>query len=173
MNLNSQTVRSAHQRVGCNRQFVRQTGDIDVRSWLSAPQQRLLEATSGAVFADPDGVLGAIRERLAWYPQDVWLFMLASQWRRIDQEEAFVGRTAEAGDELGSRILAARLVRDVVRLAFLQERRSAPYAKWLGTAFRELPIAEELGPHLDAALAATDYARREAALCLAYECVAR
>ena len=50
--------------------------------------------------------------QLAWYPDDVWLWLLACQWRRIDQEEPFVGRTAEVGDELGSRVIAARLVRD-------------------------------------------------------------
>ena len=64
--------------------------------------------------------------------------MLASQWRRIAQEEAFVGRTAEAGDELGSRMVAARLVRDLMRLCFLLERRYPPYSKWLGTAFRRV-----------------------------------
>lgn len=147
--------------------------EIGIRAWLSTPQQLLLEATSGAVFADPGGALAAIRERLAWYPHAVWLYLMASQWRRIAQEEAFVGRTAEARDELGSRILTARLVRDVVRLAFLQERRYAPYAKWLGTAFCTPTVADELAPHLDAALGASEYSRREAALCRAYECVAR
>ncbi|WP_207922548.1 hypothetical protein [Micromonospora sp. KC606] len=33
--------------------------------------------------------------------------------------EAFVGRAAEAGDEVGSRVVAARLVREVMRLCLL------------------------------------------------------
>ena len=37
---------------------------------------------------------------------------------RLDQEEPFVGRTAEVGDDLGSRVLAARLARDVMQLCF-------------------------------------------------------
>jgi len=83
------------------------------------------------------------------------------EWRRIDQEEPFVGRTAEVGDELGSRVVAARLVRDVMRLCFLQERRYAPYSKWLGSAFRELDASSALGDPLLDVLAATDYEARE------------
>ena len=112
------------------------------RDWLAAPQQLLLEVTAGAVFHDGLEELGAVRETLAWYPDDVWLWLLACQWRRLDQEEPFVGRTAEVGDELGSRILAARLARDLMRLCFLLERRYAPYSKWLGSAFARLDAAE-------------------------------
>ena len=147
--------------------------NITVQNWLTTPQQLLLEVTAGAVFHDPDGDLKRVRDKLEWYPNDIWLWLLACQWRRIAQEEAFVGRTAEAGDELGSRIVTTRIVRDLMRLCFLIERRYAPYSKWLGSAFRDLRIASDLTPHLDAALNATDYPAREAALCSAYEYVGR
>ena len=94
----------------------------------------------------PRAELAAVRAALAWYPDDVWLWLLACQWRRLDQEEPFVGRAAEVGDELGSRVVAARLVRDVMRLAFLLERRYAPYSKWLGSAFAQLEAAATLRP---------------------------
>ena len=147
--------------------------DITVENWLTTPQQLLLEVTAGAVFHDPDGDLKRIRSKLEWYPNDIWLWLLACQWRRIAQEETFVGRTAEVGDELGSRILTARIARDLMKLCFLIERRYAPYSKWLGSAFRNLRIAPELAPHLDAALKATDYPARETGLCSAYEYIAR
>jgi Domain of unknown function (DUF4037) len=102
-----------------------------------------------------------VRETLAWYPDDVWLWLLACQWRRLDQEEPFVGRAAEVGDELGSRVIAARLARDVVRLAFLLERRYAPYSKWLGFAFAQLDAAAALRPGLLDVLSAQDYEARE------------
>ncbi|RKU11474.1 hypothetical protein C6502_08185 [Candidatus Poribacteria bacterium] len=145
---------------------------ITVQNWLTTPQQLLLEVTAGAVFHDPDGDLKRVRNKLEWYPNDIWLWMLACQWRRIAQEEAFVGRTAEVGDELGSRILTAQIVRDLMRLCFLIERRYAPYSKWLGSAFRNLHMAPRLAPLLEAALKATDYPTREKALCSAYEYVA-
>lgn len=139
-------------------------GRISSRDWLTVPQQVLLEVTTGAVFHDGLGELNIAREALVWYTDDVWLWLLACQWRRIDQEEPFVGRTAEVGDELGSRIVAGRLARDAVRLCFLQERCYAPYSKWLGSGFRELAAHAEMGERLLGVLAAADYEAREAAL---------
>jgi hypothetical protein len=149
------------------------TAGVTTADWLTTPQQLLLEVVGGAVFHDGVGDLAAARDALAWYPDDVWLWLLACQWRRIEQEEAFVGRTAEAGDELGSRIVAARLARDLIRLCFLIERRYAPYSKWMGTAFAHLTCAADVGPALERALAAPDYPSREARLVDAYEAVAR
>ena len=141
--------------------------------WLATPQQLLLQVTAGGVFHDGLEELGPLREALRWYPDDVWVWLLACQWRRLDQEEPFVGRTAEVGDELGSRIVAARLARDIIRLCFLLERRYAPYSKWLGTAFRTLDAAAAVGPALEAALAASSFAAREEALTEAVEELAR
>jgi len=143
--------------------------EISVQNWLSTPQQTLLETIAGAVFHDDRGELTRVRESLAWYPDELWLWLLACQWRRIDQEEAFVGRTAELGDELGSRVVTARLVRDMMRLGFLLERRYAPYSKWLGSAFQELGVGAAIGGALTAALAAENYANRESALVVAVE----
>lgn len=144
-----------------------------VRDWLAMPQQRLAEVTGGAVFHDGLGTLGAVRARLAWYPDQVWRHLLACQWQRISQEEAFVGRCAEAGDDLGSAVVAGRLVRDLMRLCLLLERTYAPYGKWLGSTFGRLAVAGELAPSLAGALAATEYGAREGHLCDAYEYVAR
>jgi len=49
-------------------------------------------------------------------------------------------------------------------LCFLQERRYAPYSKWLGSAFRRLEAFDALGVDLLKVLEATDYETREAAL---------
>jgi len=138
---------------------------VDLRDWLCTPTQTLATLTAGAVFHDPDGMLARRRAALAWYPDDVWRYVLAAGWLRIGQEEAFVGRTGGTGDDLGSRVVAARLVRDLMRLAFLIERRWAPYSKWLGRAFAGLPLAVTVGPPLAAAVAAPGWREREAALC--------
>jgi hypothetical protein len=143
---------------------------VEIADWLVTPSQRLLSVTTGEVFADSVGELTAAREALAWYPHDVWLFVMAGHWRRISQLEHFMGRTGLRGDELGSRIIAARLVEDVMRLGFLQERRYAPYPKWFGTAYVRLERLEQ--PALEAALAATTWKDREAALSDAYRLVA-
>ncbi|MFD4024716.1 DUF4037 domain-containing protein [Streptomyces sp. NPDC058576] len=142
-----------------------------VRDWLAMPQQKLAESTGGAVFHDGVGALTRARQELAWYPDQVWRYLLACQWQRISQEEAFVGRCAEVGDDLGSAVVAGRLVRDLMRLCLLLGRRYAPYGKWLGSAFARLPGAGELLPSLRGAVTATDHPERERHLCDAYEAV--
>ena len=139
--------------------------------WLVIPTQRLLELTAGEVFVDPIGDLTRARELLSWYPDDVWLYAMAGHWQQLAEYEHFPGRTGSRGDDLGSRLLAAALVREVMRLGFLQERRYAPYAKWFGSAYAALGRAEQ--PALEAALAAEDWRAREDALVEAYEAVAR
>jgi len=146
---------------------------LGTMDWLLLPQQHLLEFTAGAVYHDGLGTLDPLRERLASYPHAVWLYLLASQWTRIAQEEAFMGRCGEVGDELGSRLVAARLARDLMRLCFLMERRYTPYTKWLGTAFAQLACAAQLAPALQAALEAPTWQQREQHLSRAYEAVAQ
>jgi hypothetical protein len=140
--------------------------------WLATPTQALAEVTGGAVFHDPRGELAAIRAALSWYPPDVWRYALAGLWSRIAEEEPFVGRAGEVGDELGSTVVAARLVRDLMRICLLLHRRYPPYAKWLGSAFARLPCGPALTPVLTAALGATDRWDREARLGQAYRAVA-
>lgn len=144
-----------------------------VTDWVATPTQLLATVVNGAVFHDGLGVLEATQERLRWYPDDVWRYILAAQWGRVAQEDHLVGRTAATGDHLGSRLLAGRIARDLLRLAFLIEREYAPYVKWTGRAFRRLPIAKALGPALDQAAAAATYPQRESALADAYEIAMR
>jgi uncharacterized protein DUF4037 len=132
--------------------------------WLLAPTQLLATLTAGAVFHDPAGELARYRAVLRWYPDDVWRYALAAGWLKVGQEEAFIARTGSTGDELGSRIIAAKLARELVRLCFLLERRWAPYAKWLGRAFGELRLAARMGPLLTAATGAGRWPEREAAV---------
>ncbi|MEV7427556.1 DUF4037 domain-containing protein [Streptomyces sp. NPDC091212] len=146
--------------------------DITLSDWLATPTQLLAEVTAGAVLHDGLGQLAPIRANLDWYPHDLWLHLLACQWQRISQEEAFVGRCGEVGDELGSAVVAARLVRDLMRLCLLMERRYPPYSKWLGSAFARTAQAPALTPVLTDALAATDWHTREHHLARAYEAVA-
>lgn len=147
---------------------VRSLENLSASQWLGFAEQKLLAFTAGAVFHDDEGRLSQARERLAYFPDDVWLYKIACQWRRIAEEQAFVGRAGQVGDDLGSRVIAARLVRDVMRMGFLLERRYAPYAKWFGSAFARLPIADALSPFLEQALLAREWMERGDALAAAY-----
>jgi len=149
------------------------SAEITAVDWLICPQQALIEVTRGAVFHDGFSVLTAARQRLAYYPDEIWRTQVAAQWQRISQEEAFVGRCGEVGDELGSAVVAARLVREIMRLCFLMERQYAPYSKWLGTAFSHLTCGPALVPILRDVLRAETWQERQQPLGIAYETVAR
>jgi hypothetical protein len=148
------------------------TKPIQPDDWLRAPTQVLRELTAGDVFEDGPGELTEARANLRWYPDDVWLYVLGCQWRRLAQEEPFVGRCGQVGDDLGSAVLGARVVRDVMRLCFLIEREYAPYSKWLGTAFARLQCGPAFAPLLRSAVGASDWHTREAHLVTAFEAVA-
>mgnify|MGYP000486185340 FL=1 len=64
--------------------------DIDetpgIIDWLTFPSQKLRAITSGAVFHDGEGDLTSIRATLGWYPDDLWLYLMAAQWNRIGEE---------------------------------------------------------------------------------------
>jgi hypothetical protein len=142
--------------------------ELQFADWLTLPQQKLYSITAGKVFKDDLG-LERLRALLSWYPYDVWLYLLASAWMRIGQEEHLMGRAGSVTDEIGSSIIASRLVREIMRLAFLMEKVYIPYAKWFGTAFSQLSCARQLTPYLKTTLHATSWQEREASLCPAYE----
>jgi hypothetical protein len=142
-------------------------------NWLCLPSQHLATVRYGRLFHDSHGEMTRLRQTLHFYPHDVWLYLLAGQWTRIAQEDVFVSRTGDVGDDLGSRIIAARQVQNIMRLAFLLEKQYAPYIKWLGTAFAQLDCAAALTPIFNRAWQAESWQPREAALNEAYLYLAR
>lgn len=147
-------------------------GEVTLADWLTIPEQKLRTLTAGAVFHDGLNILEPLRQKLAYYPHDLWIYLLSAQWQRIGQEEPFVGRTGLVGDEIGSAVIAARLVRDLMRLCFLMEKQYAPYSKWFGTAFSHLQYAGSLSPLLQQVLQATNWQDRQTALAAIYEILA-
>jgi hypothetical protein len=144
----------------------------DVAAWLTIPSQSLREITTGAVHYDGVGELTTLRQLLAWYPHNVWLYLMACSWQRIGQEEHLMPRAGFVGDELGSALIASRLVRDMMSLCFLMEKQYAPYPKWFGTAFKQLSCADQLWPVLWQSQISSTWQDRESPLCKAYELLA-
>jgi hypothetical protein len=163
--------RAVHSLAGFTKDYlgVDATRSVPMMRWLLIAEHKLVTMIRGEVFHSGRGELEAVRQRLRYYPTDVWLYLLASQWQRLGQQEHLMGRAGDTGDELGSRVLAARLVRDVMRLTFLLEREYAPYDKWFGRAFATLRSASELTPTLAAALGARSWKECESFLSRAYE----
>jgi hypothetical protein len=144
-------------------------GPASARDWLSLSGQAVLELVAGPVFADASGELSAVRRALEWYPDDLWRYVLACDWVRLEQELPLMGRAADIGDDSGSRIIVARLAHAVMHLAFMVERRWPPYSKWFGTLFRTLECAEEVGEAVDSALRANDAPGRQSGIAAGLE----
>ena len=139
------------------------TADLDNIShldWLAFSEHRLLSLVSGKMFVDKLN----IREqayKIKFYPDDVKLYLIASQWEIISSEQAFVKRCGEVGDEIGSQIICSKITERLMRLCFLYKDTYAPYSKWFGTAFNKLDIDENVMLKINAALKANDLTERE------------
>ena len=134
---------------------------LSVADWLSFPGQQLLSVTAGPVHHDGVGELTRLRDRLAWYPGDLWRYLLAAGWTRLGAEEHLMGRAGRAGDELGSAVIGGRLARDLMALGFQLERRYAPHPMWFGTAFTRLDLAAALTPVLAELVTAPTWPERQ------------
>ncbi|MHA1637614.1 MAG: DUF4037 domain-containing protein [Candidatus Thorarchaeota archaeon] len=147
--------------------------DIGVVDWLVMPSQLLMGVVCGQIFHDELEELEKVRTKLSYYPRDIWLYILANQWRRLSQEIHFMGRCGQVDDELGSRMIASRLIKDLMGLCFLMEEQYAPYIKWFGSAFSQLSCSSDLNPIFLQALDGKNWEERQTHLISAYEYVAQ
>lgn len=159
----------ASSRLGIDAEHLTSPDGPALEDWLSVTGQAVLEVTAGAVFHDGPGVLTGIRDRMGWYPHDVWLYAIAADWHRLGQEFQDVGRAGLRGDEDGSAVIAARHVRTMLHLAHLLHRRWPPYGKWLARSAAALPGGAALREAVGEVLAARQWRARQAALAAAAE----
>lgn len=148
-----------------NEYLVQQLGLSDLDNitpfeWLSFSEHRLLSIVSGEFFTDGLNCARAI-SKIKYYPDDVKLYLIASNWEAVASEQAFVKRCSECGDEIGSRVICARIAERLMRLCFLYTNTYAPYSKWFGTAFNRLDINETIKRTIREALLADSPTERE------------
>ena len=139
--------------------------------WLAFSEHRLLSLVSGRFFKD-DLHLKERISKIKFYPKDVKIYLIASNWNIIACEQAFVRRCGDVGDEIGSQIICARIAERLIRLCFLYKEKYAPYSKWFGTAFHALDINEDIKKHISAALSANSLSEREDNIVKAQKAVA-
>lgn len=139
------------------------TADLDNISpfqWLAFSEHRLLSLVSGKLFVDGLNCSERIA-KIKYYPDEVKLYMIASNWSLIASEQAFVKRCGECGDEIGSQLVCARIAERLMRLCFLYKDTYAPYSKWFGTAFNCLDVDKKIKRTIQAALSANNLTDRE------------
>lgn len=148
-----------------------ETSSISPQEWLAFSEHRLLTLTSGDIYHD-DLELSEKLCPLYFYPNDVKLYLIASQWALISEEQAFVKRCGSRGDDLGSRLACARITERLMRLCFLYCDKYAPYSKWFGSSFERLDIDGKIKTALKEAVAADSLSEREDQLVEAQHLVA-
>lgn len=161
--------------VGTASCFTRSRIGVDPRDgmepfdWLTVTGQAVLEIVAGPVFHDTAGEITDIRKRLEWYPDDVWRYVIASDWARLAEEMPLMSRAGDRGDDLGSRVIAARLVGIAMHLGFMLERQWPPYSKWRGLMFAQLPTMDAVLMAFTATLQAATWRERQASLAIALD----
>lgn len=156
------------------RSFVKQAIGYDMenelvaKDWITFSEQGLLEITEGKVFYDPIGSLTSIRKKLKRFPLDVLRIKLAALWDMVANEEAFIGRCLDNKDEIGARLITARIVNLLMKICFYLEEQYIPYSKWFGSAFNRLQVSLEIKDLLQIILSTNEPVKIEDKLALLY-----
>ena len=116
-------------------------GSLDETRWLTVPEQGLLEITCGEVFSDPSGLLSGVRERLAFFPDDIFRKKLAGQLLLMAQSGQYNFMRCVAHKEpAAAQLAAAEFAESAMSAVFLLNGKYKPYYKWSFRALRELPL---------------------------------
>lgn len=135
--------RSALNPVGGNRHGVIRMGDfflqkvgspdgrLSLEQWFSVPEHGLLEATNGEVFCDEAGQFSAIRERLAYFPDEVRLKKLAGHLLLMGQAGQYnYNRCIARGETAAAQLAIFEFVKSAVHCIYLLNKAYMPYYKW-------------------------------------------
>lgn len=134
--------------------FAKKTGTPDgvlsLGDWFFLSEQSLAEATDGKIFYDGLGEVTAIRERLSYMPNDVRLKKLAGNLLVMGQAGQYnYQRCISRGDGAAAQLAVFEFVKAALNVAFLLNRRYAPYYKWTFRALAELTVLSELYGELE------------------------
>jgi len=115
-------------------------GRLTPTQWLTLPEQALAEAVNGEIYFDNAGEVTAIRERIAFYPEDVRRKKLAGALLLMAQSGQYnYNRCLAHGEEAAAQLAVGEFVRACMQAIFLLNRRYQPYYKWAFRALRQLP----------------------------------
>ena len=128
-------------------------GELPLGRWLTIPEHYLLEATNGKIFRDDIGLVTEVRERLAYYPEDVRLKKLAAALFIAEQASDYnYERLLSRGDSAAAQLAIYEYVREVISAIFLLDRRYKPFYKWQFRALNESATFASLREDLEGLL---------------------
>jgi hypothetical protein len=152
-----------------NRYSIKKISNFQNKDWLDFSDQILLEITSGTVFYDGLEKVNNTRKELKFYPLDIWKLRIAILWNHVWNKEPFIGRSIEINDYIGLKINTLRIVNYLIKILFYLEKRYIPYSKWIGLAFKQLSIFNDVNNIIINILNENIPEKIEGNLCLLYE----
>lgn len=118
--------------------------------WLFIPSCYLSEATNGKVFRDDSGVFSKIREKIAFYPEDVRRKKIASLMFSMGQSGQYNYERCRKRKEYGAAKLALNeFVSSALECIHLINGKYCPFYKWAFRSLRDLPLLSETEPALE------------------------
>ena len=121
-------------------------GNLSLGQWFSLPEHALLEAVNGEVFFDNYGEFTRIRERLAYFPEDIRLKKLAGNLLLMGQSGQYnYWRCVRRGETAAAQLAVYEFVKSAMNAVYLLEKRYMPYYKW---SFRGIREFSEMGENL-------------------------
>lgn len=144
-------------------------GALSPKEWLIISEDKLLRVTAGEIYYDGFQEISRLREACAYFPDDIWKYRLAYQWKTLSWDIDLIGLCAQRTDFLSAQLAIGDSVKRILRMIFLLNKRYAPgYLKWLHREFAKLPF---LSSELDSVLRRlliTDASRSDEVLTLFY-----
>ncbi len=130
----------------CRKFFGMPTAPKTNRDWLYLPSSSLAAAASGALFADPLGVMSEIRAVISrGYPEDVLRKRLAGHLILAAQAGQYnYPRAIRREDRGAAQLSIFEFVRHAVSAIYLLNRRFEPFYKWAFRGLRELPLLGDM-----------------------------
>ncbi len=115
-------------------------GPRTLDEWRRVPEAFLATAVNGEIFSDPLGRFTAIRRRLLeGYPEDLRLKKLAARAAVMAQAGQYnYPRCVKRGETAAAGLAQAEFAKAAMSMAYLLNRRYAPFYKWMHRGLRGL-----------------------------------
>ena len=115
-------------------------GALDLYQWMTVPESSLAEAVNGEIFYDGLGEVSRVRERLAYYPEEIRRKKLASSLLLMAQAGQYnYLRCLSHGEKAAAQLAVNEFVQHTMKVVFLLNQTYEPYYKWSFRAMRRLP----------------------------------
>lgn len=140
---------------------------VELDEWLMLPESALAACTNGRVFLDGPGEFSRWRSRLlAFYPEDVRRKKIAARTMTAGQAGQYnFPRCSRRGELFAARYAEVKFCADAISMAFLLERRYAPFYKWMHRTVKGLQVLGDwLHQKIDCLVRETDASRKEAVI---------